>query len=155
MDRGTTEAAATKGRHHRCGEQDGADCLGADDAGRHVPPASGGGARHGVDHKWLVEKIDGKPIATGSHPSLNFDVGNQVNGDSSCNRYFGSYALTGEGLAISQIGSTMMMCEQPLMDQEALFQNILRDATGFQIGADGGLTLQAKDGRSIVARRKG
>ena len=105
--------------------------------------------------EWLVEKIDGKAIATGSHPSLNFDVGNQVNGDSSCNRYFGTYALTGEGLTISQIGSTMMMCEQPLMDQEALFQNILRDVTGFQIGADGGLTLNAKDGRSNVARRKG
>ena len=105
--------------------------------------------------EWLVEKIDGKAIATESHPSLNFDVGNQVNGDSSCNRYFGRYALTGEGLTISQIGSTMMMCEQPLMDQETAFQSILRDTSGFQIGADGALILQAKDGRSVVARRKG
>ena len=103
--------------------------------------------------EWLIETIDGKPTVAKSHPSLNFDVDNKLNGDASCNRYFGGYTLTGEGLTVSQIGSTMMMCEPPKIDQEKLFLAILGSVVGFEIGADGALILRAGDGRSIVARR--
>ena len=102
---------------------------------------------------WAVEQIAGKPIVSESHPSLTFGVDGQMSGDASCNRFFGGYALTGEGLTITPGGSSMMMCEQPKMDQEQLLLALLGKIGSFAIEADGSLLLRAGDGRSITARR--
>ena len=102
---------------------------------------------------WTVENIDGKPTMKAHKPSLSFGTDAQLSGSGSCNRYFGSYTLSGEGLTISGIGSSMMMCEQPIMDQEARLLDTLRNTQRFEIAPDGRLSLRAKDGRSIIARR--
>jgi heat shock protein HslJ len=102
---------------------------------------------------WTVENIDSKPTMKEHKASLSFGTDAELSGSGSCNRYFGSYALSGEGLAISGIGSSMMMCEQPIMDQEARFLDTLRNTQRFEITPDGRLSLLAKDGRSIIARR--
>jgi heat shock protein HslJ len=104
---------------------------------------------------WTVEQIDGKPLVEGSNVTLDFGTGGKVSGSASCNRYFGGYTLTGEGLTFSQVGSTKMMCEQPLMDQEGLFLKSLEAVARFEIGPDGSLALKTDDGRSVTARRKG
>jgi heat shock protein HslJ len=105
--------------------------------------------------EWLVEKIDGKPVVKESRASFNFGVDNQLSGNSSCNRYFGAYALSAEGLSVSELGSTQMMCDQPVMDQEVRFRGMLRAINRFEIGPNGALILRAKNGHSIVASRKG
>jgi heat shock protein HslJ len=104
---------------------------------------------------WTVEQIDGKPIVEGSNVTMDFGTEGKVAGSASCNRYFISYTLTGEGLNFSKAGSTMMACEQPLMDQERRFLKILEAVARFEIGADGSLILQTDDARSVTARRKG
>jgi heat shock protein HslJ len=105
--------------------------------------------------EWAVKQIDGNPVADASQVTLNFDANRQLSGNASCNRYFGPFVLTGEGLTISNLGSSRMMCAQPLMDQEALFLRILGEVSRFEIGPDGSLILHAKDGRSVAASRKG
>jgi heat shock protein HslJ len=104
---------------------------------------------------WTVEQIDGKPIVEGSNVTMDFGTEGKVAGSASCNRYFSGYTLTGEGLTFSKAGSTMMACEQPLMDQERRFLKILEAVARFEIGADGSLILQTDDARSVTARRKG
>jgi heat shock protein HslJ len=47
----------------------------------------------------------------------------------------------------------MMACAPPLMDQEERFLALLAEVRGFEIGADGALTLRTGDGRAILARR--
>jgi heat shock protein HslJ len=102
---------------------------------------------------WTIENIGGKPTMTEHKATLSFGTDAQLSGNGSCNRYFGSYTLSGEGLTISGLGSSMMMCEQPVMDQESLFLDTLRNTQRFEIAPDNRLSLYTKDGRSIVARR--
>ena len=105
--------------------------------------------------EWTVAVVDGKPVVAGSEVSLAPEAGGHLSGPASCNRYFAEFTLTGEGLTVSKPGATMMMCDQPLMDQEALFLAILEGTTRFEIGVDGSLVLHASDGRTLTANRKG
>jgi heat shock protein HslJ len=103
--------------------------------------------------EWAIEQIEGKAIVAKSEPTLTFGTDGRVYGNGSCNRYFGSYELTGEGLAFSQLGSTKMACEQPLMDQEFIFLQILGAVSRFEFDTEGKLVLHSDDG-TLVASRK-
>jgi len=107
-----------------------------------------------LNGEWLIEQIGGKAIVAKTQPTMHFGDDGKISGNGSCNRYFGPYALTGEGLKISDLASSMMACEQPLMDQEAVLLRGLRETTRFDINANGNLVLHGGDGQSIVARRK-
>lgn len=103
--------------------------------------------------EWVVEDINGKGIVDPSRTTLAFGADGRVLGRASCNNYFASYTLTGEALTISQAGGTMMACAPALMQQEALFLEILRNVRRFDLGGDGALVLRTDDGRTITARR--
>src|SRR5690606_1227179 len=92
--------------------------------------------------EWTVVQINEQPLVAGSQVTLNFDADGQLNGSASCNRYFSMFTLTGEGLAISNAGMSNMMCDQPLMDQEALFLELLAGTARFEIRQDGALVLR-------------
>ena len=49
-----------------------------------------------------------------------------VSGSSGCNTFTGSYTLDGINVTIGPLASTMMACEQPVMDQEAAFLKALQ-----------------------------
>lgn len=57
----------------------------------------------------------------------------QVNGTAGCNRYFGSYEVDGETIAVSPLGSTRMACAEEIMAQESSFLAALQAATAFEI----------------------
>jgi len=102
---------------------------------------------------WLVESIDGAPALQDAKPTIAFGEGGAVSGNASCNSYSGSYALTGEGLTVSGLLSTMKACPPPLMQQEDAFLAILRDLMRFERPPDGALVLHSVAGRAIRARR--
>lgn len=52
----------------------------------------------------------------------------RVSGSGGCNRYFGSYTLTGDRLHIRAMGSTRMMCDPVRMEQEGRFFQALSTA---------------------------
>ena len=102
---------------------------------------------------WMIAEINGKAPVTGSTPTLAFDAEGKLSGGGSCNRFFGGYTLSGEGLTVGDIGASMMACEEPLMDQEMLILDILEGVGRFEIGADGALILHENgEGRTIIAR---
>jgi len=72
---------------------------------------------------WQVWTIGGNAVVPQSAPTLSFDPDGSIHGNASCNRFFGRFVLTGESLSISGTGTSRMMCEQPVMDQE---QNLLK-----------------------------
>ena len=105
--------------------------------------------------EWLIEGISGKPIIAKSQPTFNFGDDGQISGNGSCNRYFGPYTLSGEGLKISDLASSMMFCEQPLVDQEALLLKSLSETSRFEIKAGGVLVLLgSRDCVSVLGRRE-
>lgn len=98
---------------------------------------------------WYVEYIGDRPVIDRSPARIQFAADGAINGNASCNRFFGSYSYINERLTISEnLGATKMMCLPALMDQEQrLFQQlpgavqanlangllILRDAQGNQV----------------------
>lgn len=56
-----------------------------------------------------------------------------VNGQAGCNQYSGSYQYENGTLTFSNIVSTLMACEQSIMDQEIAFLEALQTATSFQL----------------------
>jgi heat shock protein HslJ/membrane-bound inhibitor of C-type lysozyme len=103
--------------------------------------------------EWIVETIGGAAAVDKSEATLLFLEEGRVAGNASCNRFVGGFTLTGEGLSFSQMGTTMMACEEPLSLQEARFLELLQAVSLFEISPGGRLVLHTPDGRSITARR--
>jgi heat shock protein HslJ len=103
---------------------------------------------------WLVDEIREKTTVEGSKPSLAFEPDGRIHGNGSCNRFFGGFALTGEALTISETGASMMMCDQPLMDQERNLLKALGSVHRFEAPQEGRVQLLDKDGQRLVSLRR-
>jgi heat shock protein HslJ len=103
--------------------------------------------------EWVVEDLDGGGMIDGSRVTLQFGDDGRISGRASCNRYFGAYTLTGERLAVSQLGATKMACAPALMTQESSFFDLLGNTQRFSVSSDGALILHTADGRTLTARR--
>ncbi|WP_372965174.1 META domain-containing protein [Marinobacter sp.] len=101
--------------------------------------------------EWVVEDLAGEGIIDRSMMTLRFFGDNRISGRASCNRYMGSYALSGEGLTFGALGSTMMACHEPLMNQEQKFLKLMSDVVTGRIGKNGELLLETSAGDIIKA----
>ena len=100
---------------------------------------------------WIVQSIDGRPV-TSRQPTIEFS-GDRISGSGSCNRYFGTYEVSGtETIVLGGIGSTEMACELPLMTQEAAFFSALNAVRAYRRDGDT-LILSAVSGSQLVLRR--
>ncbi|WP_423069454.1 META domain-containing protein [Devosia sp. CN2-171] len=103
---------------------------------------------------WQVEEIGGQAVVAGSDTSIAFDLDGRVHGNSSCNRFFGSFALSGEALTISNTGGTMMACDDGLMEQEQRFLTALATVRRFERTPEGRMRLVDDNGRAVVSVRE-
>ncbi len=103
---------------------------------------------------WEVVEIDGKAVADPTRVTVDFAPEGRLAGSTACNRYFGSYALSGEGLRLSPLGATKMACEPGAMEEERRFIEAAGRITGFALAADGKLVLRAGDRALMRARRR-
>lgn len=101
--------------------------------------------------RWTAQSISGRPVGERA-PTIEFSA-DRISGTGSCNRYFGSYEVGGEGdaLQISQIGSTEMACEGPIMAQEQAYFAALSATHSYRLVEDT-LVLSGADGSRIVFR---
>lgn len=79
-------------------------------------------------------------------------VAGQVNGSAGCNRYFGSYELSGNSLTMAgPFGITEMFCTSPpgVMEQESQYITVLQDAASYEIDGDQ-LQIANADGENIL-----
>ena len=102
--------------------------------------------------EWRVTSLDGMAVPDGAEITLRFDGAGRVAGRSACNRYVGSYTLTGESLTFGPAAGTRMACPDPLMALEREFYAMLSRVTRFDIAEGGGLRLIAGD--EIVAEAR-
>ncbi len=103
--------------------------------------------------EWTIEDVDGQGIVDSSQPTVVFDGDGDIGGRGSCNSYGGSYRLSGEGLAVSDLFSTLMACSEGLMAQERQIFAILEAVGRFEVDETGALILHSHDGRTLTARR--
>ncbi len=101
--------------------------------------------------EWVVEDIGGGGIIDSSRVTIEFLDDNRVAGRGSCNRYMGSWNLSGEGLSFSRIAGTLMACAPALMEQEQRFLDLMAEVNRFSIGPHGELILSTTGGDNLRA----
>ena len=109
----------------------------------------GGGTVEGA--KWMLQSyaVDGElqSMIPASEVDATFADGT-VSGTGGCNQYSGSYELDGEALSIGPLVSTMMACDQAIMDQEVAFMSALGAAASYEVSGD---TLTVKDEAGTIS----
>lgn len=111
--------------------------------GADLPGCAGDPARL-LAGDWVVTRLDGAALPKGADVTLSFDAG-RIAGVAACNRFTGSFTLTGEGLAIGPVAGTRMACPAPLMDTESAVYAAFARVTQFDIAPDGSLLLKADE----------
>lgn len=92
----------------------------------------------------------GQDIISENAPNITFSaLEKKVNGSTGCNRFFGTYTLDLYALGFSEIASTEMACEEPIMTRENAFLSAL-DQTGSYTLETEILTLYSKTDRSVL-----
>jgi len=99
---------------------------------------------------WALTELMGKAPLAGTGISAEFTADGTVAGSAGCNRYSGTYTVSGGNITFStQLAMTMMMCEQPVMDQESAYMQALGEARTFAVKGDQ-LTLFGGDGTGLA-----
>lgn len=99
---------------------------------------------------WVLTKLNGKPPVAGTGISAQFSADGKVMGSAGCNRYNGTFIISGENITFSSpMASTMMMCEQAIMDQENAYLQALAEVKTFSL-AGNLLTFRGEDGATLV-----
>lgn len=94
---------------------------------------------------WAVQTVDGASVSE-QDVSLYFTADGAVSGASGCNRFFGRYNITGEGIEINQLGSTKRACSEEKMALETNYLKLLRSARRFRV-------IPASEGDAVTTLR--
>jgi heat shock protein HslJ len=100
---------------------------------------------------WELASMGGEPPIPGSRITLAF-VGGEVEGNAGCNRYFGTYTLSGGGgFQVGEWAITEMACLSPegVMSQETTYMSHLSTACRVVLENDE-LKLQDGSGRDLL-----
>lgn len=76
------------------------------------------------------------PAAEDTEAGLTFNEDGTVAGNSGCNGFGGNYTVEGDQITFSEIVSTLIACEEPLMSQEEAVLKVLTDVTSYRIEGD-------------------
>ena len=99
---------------------------------------------------WLATDIGGKGIADGVRSTLTFTEPGKVAGSGGCNRFFGAVTMDGPSIEFGKMGSTIMACPPPLMEQEARYLDALGEGKRFEVRD--GILLLFSDGPDPIVR---
>jgi heat shock protein HslJ len=103
-----------------------------------------------TDNAWILESLNGSPLEKGTLITAKF-VDGKVSGSAGCNRYTGAYTVSGKEIQFtSPMASTMMACEQPIMDQETAYFQALATVKSFIVSGDQ-LTLKDSNGTVVAS----
>ncbi len=98
---------------------------------------------------WVLAGLDGSLTLPGVRVSLAFGEDGTVSGTDGCNQFSGSYIQEGDSLTFAlPMASTMMACEEAVMNQAATYMDTLATTTNFS-ASSAQLVLRAGD--EIVA----
>ena len=99
--------------------------------------------------EWRPEWADGATSPSGTEVLVRFAAKGRVTGNGGCNRFFGSYKVTGDVLEVGPLGATRMACPDPIMEHETALLKGLEAAKRFKRnGAK--LTLFDSDGAELM-----
>jgi putative lipoprotein len=98
---------------------------------------------------WVAQDIAGRGVIDDAQSTVSFEAGNQIDGATGCNRYFGRTTVEGENLAFGPLGTTRMACAPAVMDQERKFLDALAATRSYRFEGPY-LFLQDASGTALV-----
>ncbi|WP_082176469.1 DUF1131 family protein [Pseudaestuariivita atlantica] len=101
---------------------------------------------------WTGTRIAGDTLPPSIEITMDFDADGKVSGTSGCNRYFATYAVSGQSVRIAQIGSTRKLCPEPEMTAEYRFLDALERVNGWAM-RNGDLVLFGSGAELTFTRR--
>jgi heat shock protein HslJ len=93
--------------------------------------------------------LNGAAPVQGTSLTLFFGSDDKVGGSAGCNTYSGTYKVSGSSLTFGPMVSTMMACEQAVMNQEQAYLKALGDTKSYAATADQ-LTLKDGSGNTLA-----
>jgi heat shock protein HslJ len=88
------------------------------------------------------------PAVEGTEAGLTFNEDGSVSGSTGCNGAGSEYTVDGDQVEFAPFVSTLMACEDPIMEQESTFHQVLNGTARYEIDGDT-LTL-SRDGMVLV-----
>ena len=118
---------------------------------------TGGGSPASIQGQWKLVSYGSAsgqtPAAPGVDTSIEFLDG-KLTGNVGCNGFGGDYEVDGNTITFGAVMATLMFCEGPVGEQEAVALNIFYESAAFALDGNT-LTLTSADGNSsIVLERK-
>ncbi len=91
------------------------------------------GAAPLVGSEWRLEDLGGRGVLDRVQATLAFPEAGRVAGNSSCNRFFGSYTLMQDRIALGQLAGTRMACAPAVDEQETRYLDALQKAQRLEV----------------------
>lgn len=88
------------------------------------------------------------PAVEDTEAGLTFNEDGTVTGHSGCNGVGGEYTVQANQIEFGEFVSTLMACEDPIMEQEGAMHQILNGLATYEI--DGNTLTLSKDGMVLV-----
>jgi putative lipoprotein len=85
---------------------------------------------------WRLADMGGASVLDGAEATLEFPERGKIAGKGSCNRFFGTAEITGDGLKLGPLGATRMACPEPVMAQEGRYLKALAGAERYSVEGD-------------------
>jgi heat shock protein HslJ len=99
---------------------------------------------------WSLDTINNQPLVPGSGISAQFTSDGKLSGSAGCNQYSGTYSVSGNTMKISSsLATTMMACQQNIMDQENAYLKALGEVKNYTVSGDQ-LTLSDANNNSLL-----
>jgi heat shock protein HslJ len=101
---------------------------------------------------FLSTSVTGHDLVAGTRISLSFPEKGKITANGGCNHLFGEVSFDGDRMAVSEMGSTDMACEKPLMAQDEWLTGFLKakpkyslSGNDFVLTGDGGTVIKLLD----------
>ena len=89
------------------------------------------------------------PAAPDVDTSIDFASDGTLAGNVGCNGFGGDYKVDGDKIVFGQIMSTLMICEGPVGEQEAITLAVFTESAPFAVDGNT-LTITSADGSSVI-----
>lgn len=100
---------------------------------------------------WRVAELNGAAPVADTAITATFSDDGTLFGTGGCNRYRGTYTVTGDKIAVNDaMAATMMACDPATMTQETAYFAALKAARTFAVTTDK-LTLKGEDGKVVTS----
>jgi heat shock protein HslJ len=100
--------------------------------------------------EWELEELHGRDVLDDISVTMKLGEDDELSGSGGCNRYIGTWETDdGDKITLAASGTTMMACDQPVMDQEQAFLEALASTVRFDL-EDEELELYNAEGREVA-----